>query len=103
MAAYGCEGLYGIAERILMKKQEKQQRLLDVNDGVDTLLKEACWAFLDVHLSYLIPMVWRMDVEELLVYAKVTLGDKKYLPSRAAFIMECKLKHPNKKLWKGLE
>ena len=75
----------------------------EIYDAVDILMSNGCFGFLNEHLSHLVPMAWRMDLDILLAYVTATLPAKSQLASRARFLNKCMELHPTKKLWKGLE
>jgi len=86
-----------------MNNKISDKQIDEIYTAVDVLMKANCWDFLNECFANLDLKVWRTDIDILLSYATASLPAKSKLPAREHFIKTCKSRHPDIKLWKGLD
>ena len=76
----------------------------ELYDTANLLIKKERWSLIDDLMEYYSNAAWRMNVNDLLGWATVTLPVKSKLSKRARFIESCiKFHNDEPNLWKGLE
>ena len=80
------------------------KELDELYDTARLLIDHGRYALIDDLLEYYSNAAWRMNVNDLLGWATVTLPVKSKLSKRARFIESCiKFHNDEPNLWKGLE
>ena len=91
------------AIKVEINKEVSDKELDEIYNAFDALMWSGCWNFLDDFIKDLVMRSWRIELDKLLAYATASFPAKSKLPHREVFINNCKLLHPEKDLWKGLD
>lgn len=84
-----------------LKSEDKQMD--DIFDGINALMENSCWGFLDYIIGDLCIRAWNVDITLLMAILTSTLPAKNNIPRRKELLEIAKQINIDQKMWEGLD